>query len=58
MNGSDEKNDSQKKYDSLCPECGHAFEAYVDRLIGKGGARETKVECPVCGCGDCSIGHE
>ena len=45
--------------DALCKECGHAFKSYIDRILpneddtGDG----SKVECPVCGCSDCKIGH-
>jgi len=44
--------------EALCPECGHAFKTYVDRLVGEK-APETgpkKPTCPVCGCGNCSVG--
>jgi len=44
--------------DALCPECGHAFKAFVDRIVQD--ADESKsamksIDCPVCGCGDCKI---
>ena len=43
--------------DALCPECGHAFATYVNRIVP--GDRENemdeKVKCPVCGCGECDI---
>ena len=50
-------NDSEE-YDALCKECGHAFKAYVDRIIPeeKATGDSNKTECPVCGCADCSIG--
>jgi len=49
--------DEKQEVDALCPECGHAFKAYVDRVIGGGPESELKKEiaCPVCGCGECSI---
>jgi DNA-directed RNA polymerase subunit RPC12/RpoP len=48
----------QEQTDALCPECGHAFKAYVDRLVKQMGEDKKKqnVECPVCGCGQCHIG--
>jgi rubredoxin len=49
--------EEQEEVDALCPECGHAFKKYVDRLVS--GTRESgldeKIECPVCGCGKCEI---
>jgi len=47
-----------EEVDALCKECGHAFKAYVDRLLPEDyeKAENTKTECPVCGCGDCQIG--
>lgn len=50
--------ENEENVDALCPECGHAFKTFVDRLV-----RETEkdksavksIECPVCGCGDCKI---
>ncbi|MBW2439534.1 MAG: hypothetical protein JRH12_03595 [Deltaproteobacteria bacterium] len=56
MPADDNQNES---VDALCRECGNAFKTYVDRILGPGdGATETrKVECPVCGCNDCKIGH-
>jgi C4-type Zn-finger protein len=55
------KNENQKdekqEVDALCPECGHAFKTYVDRVIGGEPESELKKEiaCPVCGCGECDI---
>lgn len=46
-----------EEVDALCPECGHAFKRYVDRLVdgtGESGLKD-KIECPVCGCGECDI---
>jgi hypothetical protein len=45
--------------DALCRECGNAFKAYVDRILGPGddAAETQKIQCPVCGCQDCKIGH-
>ena len=53
-------NDNQnEEVDALCRECGNAFKIYVDRILEHGDdAPETqKIECPVCGCKDCKIGH-
>ncbi len=49
----------QEEVDALCKECGHAFKSYVDRLLSGGdtATEDKKVECPVCGCTDCKIGH-
>jgi C4-type Zn-finger protein len=56
MKDENQKNE-QQEVDALCPECGHAFKTYVDRLIG--GEPESELEkeiaCPVCGCGECDI---
>jgi len=55
-----EKNDhSNEEVDALCKECGHAFKSYVDRLLSGGdtATEDKKVECPVCGCTECKIGH-
>ena len=56
MDGKKEEKD-QVEVDALCPECGHAFKKYVDRVLGenKKSDLEEKVECPVCGCGECDI---
>jgi C4-type Zn-finger protein len=47
----------REERDALCPECGHAFKAYVDRIVPEGKESELreKVGCPVCGCGECSV---
>jgi hypothetical protein len=47
-----------EELDALCKECGHAFKAYVDRILPEENAtgEGNKTECPVCGCTDCSIG--
>ena len=44
--------------DGLCPECGHAFKAHIDRVLGDDKNADQRVEepCPVCGCGECKIG--
>lgn len=49
--------DNQER-DALCPECGHAFKAYVDRLVKQDPAKseKQKIQCPVCGCNECRIG--
>ncbi|MDD5206996.1 MAG: hypothetical protein PHS17_16345 [Desulfobacterales bacterium] len=43
--------------EALCPECGRAFKIYVDRILGQesASALKEKIDCPVCGCGQCSI---
>ena len=48
----------QEEVDALCRECGHAFKAYVDRLVpsDKDTEENRSIECPVCGCGECNIG--
>ncbi len=48
-----------EEVDALCKECGHAFKLYVDRILGDDSqaAENKKVDCPVCGCTDCKIGH-
>jgi len=47
-----------EEVDALCPECGHAFKAYVDRVLAddKGYGQGIQEPCPVCGCGECKIG--
>ncbi|MDY6836557.1 MAG: hypothetical protein SWH78_01165 [Thermodesulfobacteriota bacterium] len=47
-----------EKVDAFCPECGHAFKVYVDRVLtdDKGSDHGIHEPCPVCGCGDCKIG--
>ena len=55
-----ENEDTQdEEVDALCKECGHAFKAYVDRLLLNKDqtAEERNLECPVCGCSDCKIGQ-
>jgi hypothetical protein len=51
------ENKNNYEVESLCPECGHAFKTFVDRLVAddKTGEKQT-VNCPICGCGDCKIG--
>jgi hypothetical protein len=54
-----EKEDiEQTEVDALCRECGHAFKAHIDRIIptDKPKQKEKPINCPVCGCGQCSIG--
>ena len=50
----------QKEVEALCPECGHGFKTYMDRVIGRddAGREKTDMECPVCGCGQCHISKE
>lgn len=52
----EDKNNNQ--VDSLCPECGHAFKAHMDRIIKSDGdtRKEENIDCPVCGCGECKVG--
>jgi hypothetical protein len=52
------ENENVENVDALCPECGYAFKAFVDRIVQE--AEETSsavksIDCPVCGCGDCKI---
>jgi len=43
--------------EALCPECGHGFKTYMDRILNEGKISENKrINCPVCGCGECHIG--
>lgn len=51
-------NKKQDEIDALCPECGHAFKTYIDRIMHVDDTKTQKQspECPVCGCGDCKIG--
>ena len=48
----------QTEVDALCRECGHAFKAHIDRIMPPEAKREKNrpITCPVCGCGECSIG--
>ena len=43
--------------DALCPECGHGFKLFMDRILSEDGEnrQESRIECPVCGCGTCRI---
>ncbi|MDX2439453.1 MAG: hypothetical protein QNK40_02795 [Desulfobacterales bacterium] len=52
------EDENKNKVEVLCPECGQAFKAYMDRVIkGEEDIRkEGKIECPVCGCGECRVG--
>ena len=54
-----EKEVEREEVDGLCPECGHGFKAYVDRIAGNEKKSELMegVPCPVCGCGECKIIH-
>jgi hypothetical protein len=49
----------REEVDALCPECGHGFKAFVDRLVDDNKKNELKgnIECPVCGCGACDVVH-
>jgi hypothetical protein len=48
-----------EEVDALCKECGHAFKSYIDRILpdDQNAGENKTVECPVCGCTDCNIGH-
>jgi DNA-directed RNA polymerase subunit RPC12/RpoP len=50
--------ENKSKVEALCPECGHAFKSYMDRVIKSQEdiEKEEKIECPVCGCGECGVG--
>ncbi len=52
-----EESRNQEEVDALCPECGHAFKTYVDRIVPEDRKSEMKqkMDCPVCGCGDCNV---
>ncbi len=50
-----------EEVESLCPECGHAFKIYMDRVLSKGGPKSELAEtitCPVCGCNECAVVHK
>ena len=35
--------------EALCPECGHAFKAYIERILnGEKETKKQKTDCPVC----------
>ena len=52
------EDNQNEEVDALCNECGNAFKAYVDRIVGDEDTTEPqKAECPVCGCNDCKIGN-
>ena len=53
------ENNQNEEVDALCKECGHAFKAFVDRILPNDDdpGDTPKTECPVCGCSDCKIGH-
>ena len=50
--------DQNQEVDALCKECGHAFKAFVDRILPDESdpGENKKTECPVCGCTECKIG--
>lgn len=52
------EDENKNEVEALCPECGHAFKSYMDRVIkSEDTIREEKsIECPVCGCGECKVG--
>lgn len=45
------------KVDALCSECGDSFKKYMDRVANDGTKSylAEKVDCPVCGCGQCDV---
>ncbi len=47
----------QEEKEALCPECGHGFKLFMDRILSddRGGRRDPPIECPVCGCGECRL---
>jgi hypothetical protein len=48
--------DQKVEVEALCPECGHAFKAYVDRIFPeKKDPSHKAIDCPICGCGECNI---
>jgi hypothetical protein len=49
----------EEELDALCPECGHAFKVYMDRMLDENQKRTEmeQTKCPVCGCGGCTIGE-
>jgi C4-type Zn-finger protein len=52
------KDENIEKIEALCPECGYAFKAFVDRIVedtDKNKSALKSIDCPVCGCGDCKI---
>jgi hypothetical protein len=53
-----EKNTDNEAVEALCPECGHAFKTFMDRVLHEDSMPREKegVDCPVCGCGECTIG--
>ncbi len=52
------RDEEEKEVDVLCPECGHAFKVFIDRVLvdGKDEHRHIEKSCPVCGCGECEVG--
>lgn len=50
--------DKHDEVEALCPECGHAFKTFMDRVLQNGNTerREEELSCPVCGCGKCPVG--
>jgi len=59
MQDDERQGHDRQQVDALCPECGKAFKAFVDELVKETEDPETdpKATCPVCGCGECRIGH-
>ena len=55
-----EKDEKKEDVDALCPECGHGFKVFVDRILANGNEDSRHIEkpCPVCGCGNCEIGKK
>lgn len=54
-----EDNDEQEQEarDALCPNCGHGFHVYLERLAPETRAAtpHPPAECPRCGCQECII---
>ena len=39
----------QEEVEALCPECGHAFKTFVDKLLHEEKRKEKQaLDCPVC----------
>ena len=38
------ENESQET-EALCPECGHAFKTYMDRILNEGKNTANKIQC-------------
>ncbi|MBW1840880.1 MAG: hypothetical protein JRI75_03695 [Deltaproteobacteria bacterium] len=49
---------NNNEVEALCPECGHAFKTFMDRVLheDRDAGEKEGADCPVCGCGECRIG--